>query len=40
MKDGAYAINLDDKKGKETHLASVFIHRNAAVYFDLFWIWM
>ena len=29
-------INLDDKKSKRTHWVSLFIDRNAAVYFDSF----
>ena len=36
IKDGVYAINLNDKKSKETHWVSVFIDRNAVVYFDSF----
>ena len=31
-------INLDDKKSKGTHLVSLFIDRNTAVYFDSFGI--
>ena len=31
-----YAINLNDKKSKETYWVSVFIDRNAVVYFDSF----
>ena len=31
-------INLDDKNSKGTHWVSLFIDRNAAVYFDLFGI--
>ena len=38
IKDGAYVINLDDKKGKGTHWVSVFIDRSLAVYFDSFGI--
>ena len=33
IKDGAYVINLDDKNSKRTHWFSLFIDRNAAVYF-------
>ena len=29
-------INLDDKNSKSTHWVSLFIDRNAAVYFDSF----
>ena len=32
----AYVINLDDKNSKGTHLVSLFIDRNTAVYFDSF----
>ena len=35
-KDEACIINLDDKKSKGTHRASLFIDRNLAVYFDSF----
>ena len=38
IKDGAYIINLDDKKNKGTHWVSLFINRNTAVYFDSFGI--
>ena len=38
IKDGAYVINLDDKKSKGTHWISLFIDRNTAVYFDSFGI--
>ena len=38
IKDGAYVINLDDKKSKGTHWVSLFIDRNTAVYFDSFGI--
>ena len=38
MKDGAYVINLDDKKSKGTHWVSLFVDRNTAVYFDSFGI--
>ena len=38
IKDEAYVINLDDKKSKGTHLVSLFIDRNIAVYFDSFGI--
>ena len=33
IKDGAYVLNLDDKKGNRTHWVSLLIDRNAAVYF-------
>ena len=36
IKDGAYVINLDDKKRKGK--VSLFIERNTAVYFDSFGI--
>ena len=29
-------INLDDKQSKETHLVSLFIDRDKALYFDCF----
>ena len=38
IKDGAYVINLDDKNSKGTHWGSLFINRNATVYFDSFGI--
>ena len=38
IKDGAYVINLDDKNSKGTHWGSLFIDRNATVYFDSFGI--
>ena len=38
IKDGAYIINLDDKKSKGTHWVLLFIERNTAVYFDSFGI--
>ena len=38
IKDGAYAINFDDKQNKETHWVSFFTDRNTAVYFDYFGI--
>ena len=38
IKDGAYRINLDDKKSKETHWVLLFIDGNTAVYFDSFGI--
>ena len=38
IKDGAYVINLDEKKSKETHWVSLLINRNTAVYFDSFGI--
>ena len=34
IKNGAYVINLDDKQSKQTNCVSLFIERNAAVYFD------
>ena len=34
IKDGAYVMNLDDKNSKGTHLVSLFVERNTAVYFD------
>ena len=36
IKDGVYVINLDDKISKETHLVSLFIDRDIAVYFNSF----
>ena len=38
IKDGAYVINLDDKKSKETNWISLFIDRNTALHFDSFGI--
>ena len=38
IKDGAYVINLDEKKSKGTHCLSLLIDRNTAVYFDSFGI--
>ena len=38
IKDGIYVINLDDKISKETHLVSLFIDRDIAVYFNSFGI--
>ena len=38
IKDGAYAINLDDNQSKETHWVSLFIDRDTAVYLDCFGI--
>ena len=38
IKDGAYVMNLDDKKRKGTHQVSLFNVRNTAVYFDSFGI--
>ena len=32
IKDGAYVINLDDKKSKETHQVSLLIDKNTALY--------
>ena len=42
IRDGAYVINLDDKKSKGTHWASLFIDRKAAlhiIWFFLNWIY-
>ena len=36
MKDGADVINLYDKQNNGTNWVSLFIHKNAAVYFDSF----
>ena len=36
LKDGAYAINLDDKQSKGTHSVSLLVDRNILVYFDSF----
>ena len=33
IKDGMYVINLDDKESKETYWVSLFIDRNATMYF-------
>ena len=38
IKDGVYAVNLDDKKSKETDWVSLFIDRNKAAYFNYFGI--
>ena len=38
IKDGAYVINFYDKQSNGTHLLSLFIGRNTAVYFDCFGI--
>ena len=38
IKDGVYAINLDDKQSKGTHWVSSFTGRYTAVYFDSFGI--
>ena len=38
MKDGAYVINIDDKRSTGTHWVSLFVDRNTAVYFDSFGI--
>ena len=38
IKDGAYVINLDDKKNKGTHWVSLFINKIIAAYFDSFGI--
>ena len=37
-KDAAYVMNLDNKKGKETHWVSLSIYKNTPVYFDSFGI--
>ena len=34
IKDGGYAIKLDDKKSKGTPQVSLYIDRNTALYFD------
>ena len=36
MKEMERVINLDNKKSKGTYCASLFIHKNQAVYFDSF----
>ena len=36
LKDGAYVINLTDKNSKGANQVSLFIDKNAAVYFDAF----
>ena len=36
IKDGAYVINCDDKKGEGTHWVPLFIDRNTVLYFDSF----
>ena len=38
IKEGAYVLNLDDKKSKGTHWVALFIDRNLVVYFDSFGI--
>ena len=38
IKDGAYVINLDDKKSKGIHWILLFIDGNTNVYFDSFGI--
>ena len=38
IKDGMYAMNLNDKNSKRIHWVSLFIDRNTAVYFDSFGI--
>ena len=38
IKDGAYFINLNNKKSKGAHWVSLLIDRNKAVYFDSFGI--
>ena len=34
IKDGAYAINVDDKNSKRKHWVSLFINKNIAIYSD------
>ena len=36
VKDGAYVVNLNDKKSNEANWFSLFIDINTAVYFDSF----
>ena len=36
IKDGAYAINLDEYKDVETHQIALFCKKNEIVYFDSF----
>ena len=36
IKNGAYAINLDDKNSEGTHWGSLFINKNIAIYFASF----
>ena len=36
IKDGAYVINLDEKKDTGTHWIALFCNRNEIVYFDSF----
>ena len=38
MKNGAYVINLNDKKSKGTDWVSLFIDKYTAIYFDSFGI--
>ena len=38
IKNGASVINLDDKKSKGLRWVSLFIDRNASIYFDSFGI--
>ena len=38
IKDGAYVINLGDKKSEKTYWVLLFIDRNIALYFDSFGI--
>ena len=38
IKDGAYLINLNERKAEGKHWVSLFIGRNTAVYFDSFGI--
>ena len=35
IRDGAYVTNLDNKKSKRIHWASLFIDRNTTAYFIL-----
>ena len=35
-KDGAYIINLEHENSKETYWVSLFVNKNAALYFDSF----
>ena len=36
IKDGVYVLNLDDNQSKGTHWVSLFIDKNAVVYYVLF----
>ena len=38
IKDGAYVINLNDKKSKGAHWISLLIDKDTAAYFDSFGI--